>query len=143
MLAPPYLILIAENMNAIEKYLKREDWYMWAQMKKGTVTQPVFQSLEAYWPGLLVSSPNCYFYKFYLVITAASLFLSQSLIGEIEKGMRSIHNYHQVWKQFGFTPEFYNIAKNDIYTNREGYPLRPGKLILFCFLILFSLNTKY
>jgi hypothetical protein len=25
--------------------------------------------------------------------------------------MRSLHNYHQVWKQYGFTPEFYNIPQ--------------------------------
>ena len=48
--------------------------------------------------------------------------------------MRTIHNYHQVWKQFGFTPEFYNIAKADVQNNREGYPLRPGLLpCQFCF----------
>lgn len=27
---------------------------MWVSMQKGQVTLPVFQSLEAYWPGLLV-----------------------------------------------------------------------------------------
>ena len=41
-------------------------------MKQGTVTLPVFQSLEAFWPGLL------------------------SLVGENQKGLKSIHNYHQV-----------------------------------------------
>ena len=41
-------------------------------MKQGTVTLPVFQSLEAFWPGLL------------------------SLVGENQRGLKSIHNYHQV-----------------------------------------------
>lgn len=36
-----------------------------------------------------------------------------------------MHNYHQVWKQYGFTPEFYNIAQGQVGTNRESYPLRP------------------
>lgn len=39
---------------SITKYLKREDWYMWSHMEKGTVSLPIFQSLEAFWPGLLV-----------------------------------------------------------------------------------------
>ncbi|KAM0734292.1 ER degradation-enhancing alpha-mannosidase-like protein 2 [Formica fusca] len=39
--------------------------------------------------------------------------------------MKSLHNYHRVWKQFGFTPEFYNIPQAEAGTNREGYPLRP------------------
>jgi mannosidase alpha-like ER degradation enhancer 2 len=31
-----------------------------------------------------------------------------------------------VWKQYGFTPEYYNIPKNEAHKGREGYPLRPG-----------------
>lgn len=37
----------------IDKYLKKDDWYVWATMLRGHVTLPVFQSLESYWPGLL------------------------------------------------------------------------------------------
>ena len=44
--------------------------------------------------------------------------------------MKTLHNYHQVWKQYGFTPEFYNIPKSEAHTSREGYPLRPGKFPL-------------
>ena len=46
-----YLI---EYEEAIEKYLKREDWFMWGHMTKGTITLPIFQSLEAFWPGMQV-----------------------------------------------------------------------------------------
>lgn len=45
--------------------------------------------------------------------------------GDSATGMKSLHNYHQVWRQYGFTPEFYNIAANEAGTHREGYPLRP------------------
>lgn len=46
--------------------------------------------------------------------------------------MKTIHNFHQVWRQFGFLPEYYNIPKSEAHTGREGYPLRPGiSLILF------------
>lgn len=38
---------------AIDKHLRHEDWYLWATMTKGYVTMAVFQSLEAYWPGVL------------------------------------------------------------------------------------------
>ena len=43
-----------EYEEAIEKYLKREDWFMWGHMTKGTITLPIFQSLEAFWPGMQV-----------------------------------------------------------------------------------------
>ncbi|XP_066585830.1 ER degradation-enhancing alpha-mannosidase-like protein 2 isoform X2 [Prorops nasuta] len=90
-----------EHKAAIEKYIRREDWHLWVCMTKGQVTLPVFQSLDAYWPGVL------------------------SLFGEVADAMKSLHNYHRVWKQFGFTPEFYNIPQAEAGTNREGYPLRP------------------
>ncbi|XP_022912582.2 ER degradation-enhancing alpha-mannosidase-like protein 2 [Onthophagus taurus] len=98
---PELLEMFYEARKGIDKYLKRDDWYLWVSMTKGQVTIPVFQSLEAYWPGVL------------------------SLIGETSSAMRTLHNYHQVWQQYGFTPEFYNILQMEAGANRENYPLRP------------------
>lgn len=98
---PELIAMFNEGRTGIDKYLKRNDWYLWVSMQKGQVTLPVFQSLEAYWPGVL------------------------SLIGDVNAGMKSMHNYHQVWKQYGFTPEFYNIPQGQVGANRESYPLRP------------------
>nr|XP_042710909.1 ER degradation-enhancing alpha-mannosidase-like protein 2 isoform X3 [Chrysemys picta bellii] len=93
--------LLPEYNKAIGNYTKFDDWYLWVQMYKGTVSMPVFQSLEAYWPGL------------------------QSLIGDINNAMRTFLNYYTVWKQFGGLPEFYNIPQGYTVEKREGYPLRP------------------
>lgn len=49
------------------------------------------------------------------------------MLGNNDGAMKTMHNFHQVWKQYGFTPEYYNIPKNELHTGREGYPLRPGK----------------
>ncbi|KRT85196.1 glycoside hydrolase, partial [Oryctes borbonicus] len=98
---PELLEMFYEARKGIDKYLKRDDWYLWVSMTKGQVTIPVFQSLEAYWPGVL------------------------SLIGETSSAMKTLHNYHQVWQQYGFTPEFYNILQTEAGNNRENYPLRP------------------
>lgn len=49
----------------------------------------------------------------------------QTLVGDVDSALKSIHNYHQVWKQYGFTPEFYSIPQAEPNDNREGYPLRP------------------
>ncbi|XP_016364541.1 ER degradation-enhancing alpha-mannosidase-like protein 2 [Sinocyclocheilus rhinocerous] len=70
-------------------------------MHKGTVSMPVFQSLEAFWPGL------------------------QSLIGDISSATKTFHNYYSVWRQFGGLPEFYSIPQGYTVDKREGYPLRP------------------
>lgn len=39
--------------------------------------------------------------------------------------MRTLHNYHQVWQQYGFTPEFYHIPQTEAGVNKESWPLRP------------------
>lgn len=98
---PELMKMFEESREAIERHLKRDDWHLWVTMTKAQVTLPIFQSLDAYWPGVL------------------------SIVGDITSGMKSLHNYHQVWKQFGFTPEFYNIPQAEVGTNHEGYPLRP------------------
>ncbi|KAF5297340.1 hypothetical protein FQA39_LY12179 [Lamprigera yunnana] len=98
---PELMELFREAKRSIDKYLKREDWYLWVSMTKGQVTLPVFQSLEAFWPGVL------------------------SLIGDTTSALKTLYNYHHVWQQYGFTPEFYNIAQAEAVSNRENYPLRP------------------
>ncbi|XP_045763642.1 ER degradation-enhancing alpha-mannosidase-like protein 2 [Maniola jurtina] len=98
---PELMSMFNEARQVIDKYLKKDDWYVWATMLRGHVTLPVFQSLESYWPGLL------------------------SLIGESDTAMRIIHNYHSVWKQYGFTPEVYNLGTGEASSARESYPLRP------------------
>ena len=42
------LLLCLAYRKALETYVKREDWYMWAQMSKGSITMPIFQSLDAW-----------------------------------------------------------------------------------------------
>lgn len=86
---------------SIDKYLNKDDWQIWASMSKGQITLPVFQSLQAFYPGLL------------------------SLIGDVNTAMRVLHNMHMVWKQYGFLPEMFNIPNGEASTNRESYPLRP------------------
>lgn len=102
---PELMELFAGNKVAIDRYLKRDDWHVWVGMNKGQVTLPVFQSLEAYWPGVL------------------------SLFGDTAAAMKSLHNYHSVWRQYGFLPEFYNIPNAEAGANRENYPLRPGEYV--------------
>uniref|UniRef100_A0A3B5QNU5 alpha-1,2-Mannosidase n=2 Tax=Xiphophorus maculatus TaxID=8083 RepID=A0A3B5QNU5_XIPMA len=86
---------------AIQNYTRFDDWYLWVQMHKGSVTMPVFQSLEAFWPGL------------------------QSLLGNLDSAARTFQNYYSVWRQFGGLPEFYSITQGYTVDKREGYPLRP------------------
>jgi len=48
-------LFITEYIEKFEETLKKDDWYLWVNMKSGAVTLPVFQSLEAFWPGIQVT----------------------------------------------------------------------------------------
>lgn len=98
---PELLELFAEARTPIDKYMRKDDWYVWVGMNKGQVTLPVFQSLESFWPGIL------------------------SIVGDTEPAMRTMTRYISVWKKYGFLPEFFNIPAGEAAANREVYPLRP------------------
>lgn len=102
LLGSPRLVdMFREYYGKVQQYLKISDWYVWAHMEKGQITMPIFQSLDAYWPGL------------------------QTLWGDIGPASRTLQKYHSVWRHFGFIPEFYQIASGEPYSGRAGYPLRP------------------
>ncbi|XP_050039833.1 uncharacterized protein [Dermacentor andersoni] len=98
---PELMRMFKEYEKTITKYMKRDDWYFWVENSSGKVTMPVFQSLEAFWPGLL------------------------TLIGDLDNARKSLYNYHQVWREYGFTPEFYEVVHGRAHPKRDGYPLRP------------------
>lgn len=50
---PELMSMFLEARQSIDKYLRKDDWFVWATMLRGHVTLPVFQSLESYYPGLL------------------------------------------------------------------------------------------
>ncbi|VDN59759.1 unnamed protein product [Dracunculus medinensis] len=88
-----------EYVNAINKYVRKSDWFLWVSMTSAKISLPVFQSLEAFWPGLL------------------------ALVGDVDDAQRILLQYSQVIRKYGFPPEFYYLPKQE--TARAGYPLRP------------------
>lgn len=74
---PELMDLFYQHLEGIENHMRRDDWYFWVSMTKGSVSLPVFQNLEAYWPGVL------------------------STLGRNSDAMRSMLNYHQVLKHVG------------------------------------------
>lgn len=85
--------------DAINKHIKKDDWFFMVHKDSGHITVPAFQSLEAFWPGLL------------------------TLIGETHQAKKSLYNYHQVARQLGFLPEMYDVSSWK--TKLPAYPLRP------------------
>jgi mannosidase alpha-like ER degradation enhancer 2 len=87
-------------------------------MTTGKITWPVFQSLEAFWPGL------------------------QTLFGDIDLAARTARNYHTVWQRYGATPEFLHLNMGKPIKGREGYPLRP-ELVESAMYLYQSTKDKY
>ena len=69
--------MIAEYERNIVRHVKRDDWYMWANMKKGGITLPLFTSLDAYWPGIQVL---CMESIIIIIIISGSVALLPSLL---------------------------------------------------------------
>ena len=69
----------------IEKFLNQNDWYVWANMKTGSTTSVIAQSLDGFFPGM------------------------KTLLGEVEPAMRTHLNYYDTWREFNAWPEFYAI----------------------------------
>ena len=42
----------------IERFLNDKDWYVWANMKTGSTTQKIAQSLDGFLPGKFLSHPD-------------------------------------------------------------------------------------
>uniref|UniRef100_A0A0N5BJW6 alpha-1,2-Mannosidase n=1 Tax=Strongyloides papillosus TaxID=174720 RepID=A0A0N5BJW6_STREA len=98
---PALMKQFKDSVNAINKYIRNEDWFLWVSMTQGTTTFPFFQSLEAFYPGLL------------------------ALVGDVENAKSIMLNYNHILRQYGVPPEFYNLNKFEAHSGREGYPLRP------------------
>ena len=86
---------------AIKKYLSHDDWFLWSNMNKGHKTLPLFASLDAFYPGML------------------------TLVGNLDQAIKTAKKYHEIWRQYGSLPEFFNINTQSVHGNREAYPLRP------------------
>ncbi|KAL3093179.1 hypothetical protein niasHT_022629 [Heterodera trifolii] len=86
---------------AINKHVRRDDWFLWVDKDKATVSMPIFQSLEAFWPGLL------------------------TLVGRVEDAVRIMGSYGQILRHLGVPPEFYNLPNREPVIGRAAYPLRP------------------
>lgn len=46
--------IFAESFESIQKHINRDDWFFWVSSLTAHITMAMFQSLEAFWPGVLV-----------------------------------------------------------------------------------------
>ncbi|XP_019181231.1 PREDICTED: alpha-mannosidase I MNS4 isoform X1 [Ipomoea nil] len=96
-----YLFIFQEAYKAAMNYLYSDPWYVEVNMNSAALVWPLFNSLQAFWPGL------------------------QVLAGDIEPAIRTHAAFFSVWKKYGFTPEGFNLATLNVQPGQKSYPLRP------------------
>lgn len=96
-----YLYMFNEAYKAVMQHLHNEPWYLEVNMNSAVVVWPLFNSLQAFWPGL------------------------QVLAGDLEPARQTHKAFFSVWKRYGFTPEGFNLATSSVQPGQRSYPLRP------------------
>ncbi|KAJ3698824.1 hypothetical protein LUZ61_002529 [Rhynchospora tenuis] len=96
-----YLFMFQEAYKAAMRYLHHDPWYVEVNMNSAATVWPLFNSLQAFWPGL------------------------QVLAGDIDPAIRTHAAFFSVWKKYGFTPEGFNLATLSVQNGQRSYPLRP------------------
>ncbi|KAL3507753.1 hypothetical protein ACH5RR_033135 [Cinchona calisaya] len=96
-----YLFIFQEAYRAAMHYLYNDPWYVEVNMNSAALVWPLFNSLQAFWPGL------------------------QVLAGDIDPAIRTHAAFFSVWKRYGFTPEGFNLATLSVQRGQKSYPLRP------------------
>lgn len=96
-----YLFMFQEAYKAAMHYLHHDPWYVEVNMNSAATVWPLFNSLQAFWPGL------------------------QVLAGDIDPAVRTHAAFFSVWKKYGFTPEGFNLATMSVQHGQKSYPLRP------------------
>ncbi|MED6143743.1 Alpha-mannosidase I mns4 [Stylosanthes scabra] len=96
-----YLYIFQEAYSAAMHYLYHDPWYVEVNMDSAAIVWPLFNSLQAFWPGL------------------------QVLAGDIDPAIRTHAAFLSVWRRYGFTPEGFNLASLSVQHGQKSYPLRP------------------
>ncbi|XP_010542915.1 PREDICTED: alpha-mannosidase I MNS4 isoform X2 [Tarenaya hassleriana] len=96
-----YLYMFQEAYGAVMQYLHKDPWYVEVNMDSAAIVWPLFNSLQAFWPGL------------------------QVLAGDIDPAIRTHTAFFSVWRRYGFTPEGFNLATLSVQHGQKSYPLRP------------------
>ncbi|CAH9136278.1 unnamed protein product [Cuscuta epithymum] len=89
-----YLFIFQEAYRAAMNYLYSDPWYVEVNMNSAALVWPLFNSLQAFWPGL------------------------QVLAGDIEPAIRTHAAFFSVWKKYGFTPEGFNLATLNVQVRK-------------------------
>lgn len=114
-----YLFIFQEAYGAAMRYLFTDPWYVEVNMDSAAIVWPLFNSLQAFWPGL------------------------QVLAGDVEPAIRTHAAFYSVWKRYGFTPEGFNLATLNVQHGQKSYPLRPELVESTYWLYKATRNPRY
>lgn len=100
---PCFLLFIIDYAFSVHKHgVYRRPWYTEVDMTAGTMTWPLFNSLQCFYPGLLSQ------------YTLDTLPLRETVMA-----------FHSIWRKYGCIAEGFNLLGGYVQPGQKGYPLRP------------------
>eukprot|EP01119_Soliformovum_irregulare_P021117 TRINITY_DN6977_c0_g1_i2.p1 TRINITY_DN6977_c0_g1~~TRINITY_DN6977_c0_g1_i2.p1 ORF type:complete len:367 (+),score=89.06 TRINITY_DN6977_c0_g1_i2:1-1101(+) len=99
---PLFLEIFQELQKNIYAHLKRGAWYVDVDMFTGSIIWPIFNSLQAFWPGMEI--------------------LAGSHVGSVgtEGPSATLSSFHSVWRRYGYTPEGFNLLSAKFQAGQKG-----------------------
>lgn len=79
-----------QSVEAIRTYLKKNGWFLEANIISGKLSKYYVDSLQAFWPAL------------------------QVIAGDLNEAIEVYDKFYGVWKKYGFIPEVYDVVSNRI-----------------------------
>ncbi|KAK6929875.1 Glycoside hydrolase family 47 [Dillenia turbinata] len=118
------------EMKNIYSYFKKLTAQRCVNMNSAAIVWPLFNSLQAFWPGLPVPySCSCSLYWLECAdpfqVNLILNLLVKVLAGDIDPAIRTHAAFFGVWKKYGFTPEGFNLPTLSVQYAQKSYPLRP------------------
>ncbi|KAL6519964.1 Alpha-mannosidase I mns4 [Orobanche minor] len=137
-----YLFIFQEAYRAAMLYLYNDPWYVEVNMNSAALVWPLFNSLQAFWPGLQLMDVTVKTFDDISHSRVPSAPLTV-LAGDIEPAVRTHAAFFSVWKRYGFTPEGFNLATFNVQQGQKSYPLRPELIESTYWLYKATRNPRY
>ncbi|KAI0557761.1 mannosyl-oligosaccharide--1,2-mannosidase [Gracilaria domingensis] len=98
---PRLLEMHNNSYNSVNKYVRKNHWFLNVDMWTGQTVSTSQSSLSAFYPGF------------------------QVLQGHIPHAIETVRAHYSVWRKYGCLPEGYDVQHNMVTGGQINYPLRP------------------
>lgn len=126
--------------SVIEHNHRFPPWYIDVDMVTTAQTWTLFNSLQAFWPGLQAQLGGITLKDRQHQISGSKNRTSDT---DLHMARDTLLAFHSVWRRFGAVPEGFNFMTNAVQPRQKLYPLRPEMIESAYFLFLRTRDPLY